>query len=268
MLNYKTQTFMKTTEANTPSKSADKRAINISWNSRLFFQIGVITSLLFVFFIMQTDFEAKSTAIEINSFNGLNEPPMIEYVIDLDIPEPKVPVEKEIKKQTPVKKVIKSNAFEVKPNSSTEIESPIASTDLPIVKEPVVVIDEPVISGTVETKNIMNVEFVPIFPGCELLASNSEKVDCMSSKINAFINKNFRKELLEGLNKNEVHRIYVKFKIDTKGYITDVIANSHNVKLKNEAQRVIADLPMMKPGKQGDKNVDVIYTVPIVFKIQ
>ena len=74
--------------------------------------------------------------------------------------------------------------------------------------------------------------------------------------------------MLEGLNANEMYRIYVNFKIDSKGYVTDVIANSKNHNLKDEALRVIKNLPTMKPGKQGDKNVDVLYTVPIIFKIQ
>jgi protein TonB len=90
----------------------------------------------------------------------------------------------------------------------------------------------------------------------------------MSSKINSFINKNFRKEVLENLNANETYKIYVNFKIDSKGIVSDVKTISHSENLKKEAQRVINNLPIMKPGKQGNKNVDVLYTVPITFKIQ
>lgn len=258
---------MKTTAKSTQNKRDDKRAISIKWNSSLFFQIGVIASLLIVFIVMQTNFKATASVVEPDSFDGLNEPPIIDYVIDVDIPKPEAPVEKVKEKRVPIKKVVKTTSFEVKPDTSTEVETPIAETDLPVIEEPKTSVStpsEPVAEGP---KNILNVEFVPVFPGCEVLSTNTEKVDCMSSKINSFINKNFRKELLEDLNKNETHRIYVNFKIDSKGYITDVKANSHNVKLKNEAQRVIANLPMMKPGKQGDKYVDVLYTVPIVFKI-
>ena len=116
--------------------------------------------------------------------------------------------------------------------------------------------------------NLINVEFVPVFPGCEVMATNAEKIDCMSSKINTFVNKNFRKELLEDLQPNQTHRIYVNFKIDSNGFVTDVVANSHNAKLKKEAQRVINNLPSMRPGKQGNKNVEVLYSVPIAFNIQ
>ena len=47
---------MKTTVENTRNKRAEKKQTNIKWNSRLFFQIGVIVSLLTVFFIMPSRF--------------------------------------------------------------------------------------------------------------------------------------------------------------------------------------------------------------------
>ncbi len=46
---------MKTTVKNTANKRAQKKQTNIKWNSRLFFQIGVIVSLLLIFFLMQTN---------------------------------------------------------------------------------------------------------------------------------------------------------------------------------------------------------------------
>ncbi len=259
---------MKTTEANTRNKRAEKKQININWNSRLFFQIGVIASLLIVFFVMQTDFEIKNSTVSLNHTESMDEPPMIDYVLDIDKPKIEEPVKKVVVKPTPVAKVVKSPVFDVEPNTADIIEIEIAATDAPVIETPATtkpVIEEPTASTAPRT--LMNVEFVPVFPGCESLATNDAKIECMSSKINAFINKNFRKEYLENLAPNETHRIYVKFKIDSKGYITEVLANSHNPLLKKEAQRVINNLPQMKPGKQGDKNVDVLYTVPIVFQI-
>ncbi len=259
---------MKTTDANTRNKRADKRQININWNSRLFFQIGVIASLLSVFFIMQTNFEIKNSKVSVNHTTTMDEPPMIDYVLDIEKPKVEVPVKKVVVKPEPIAKVVKSHVFDVKPNTADIIEPEIAATDLPVIETPDItkpVVEEPAVSTGPRT--LMNVEFVPVFPGCESLATNNEKIECMSSKINTFINKNFRKEYLENLAPNESHRIYVKFKIDSKGYITEVLASSHNPLLKKEAQRVVNNLPQMKPGKQGDKNVDVLYTVPIVFQI-
>lgn len=259
---------MKTAANNTRDKRAEKKAVNIKWNSRLFFQLGVITSLLMVFFVMQTEFKATIADNKPNTIDGLKEPAMIDYVIEFDIPKPVAPVEKIIKKENPVQKKVTSNIIEVKPNTAPDVETPIEPTDLPVVDLPTAPVTVPSDPEPVLPRNMINVEFVPVFPGCETLRTNGEKVECMSSKINEFINKYFRKELLEDLRKNETHRIYVNFKIDSNGFIKDVVANSHNAVLKREAQRVITNLPTMKPGKQGEKNVDVLYTIPIVFKIQ
>ncbi|WGF93807.1 energy transducer TonB [Aequorivita marisscotiae] len=260
---------MKTTVKNTQSKREDKKRVNIAWNSRLFFQIGVIVSLLAVFFIVQTDFEISNPTISVNTSKGIEEPYTIAYELEIEKPTIVAPKKDIVKKPTPVKRAVKSPVFDVKPNSASVIETPIANTDGPVVETPISTKPALETPTTNEgTKTVMNVEFVPVFPGCESLPTNNEKIECMSSKINAFINKNFRKEYLENLNPNETYRIYVNFKIDSNGFISEVVANSHNANLKKEAQRVVNNLPKMKPGKQGDKNVAVMYTVPIVFEIQ
>ncbi len=257
---------MKATSENTRNKRQEKKQTNIKWNSRLFFQLGIITSLFIVFFIMQTNFEIKEYKVTSSTSEGIKDPPV--FVYELEKPKPLEPVKKPIIKQAPIQKPIKTNVIEVAKNEDPVDETPIATTDDPVIEEPTIPVQPPIDTKPVGPTSILNVEFVPVFPGCEALGTNAEKIDCMSSKINSFINKNFRKELLEDLKSNETYRIYVNFKIDSNGFVTDVVANSHNANLKKEAQRVINNLPTMKPGKQGDKNVDVVYTVPITFKIQ
>lgn len=259
---------MKATVENARNKQEGKKQTNIKWNSRLFFQIGIIASLLIVFFLMQTDFEVKSFKITSSTSEGIKDPPIFNYVVEMDKPKPSEPVKKIIEKKVPIQKPVKSTVFEVKPNTDPDVETQIPATDIPVTETPAPSETSSVEPEDTKPRNIKNVEFVPVFPGCETLGTNTEKIECMSSKINSFINKNFRKELLEDLNSNETHRIFVNFKINSNGFVTDVIANSHNANLKKEAQRVINNLPTMKPGKQGDRNVDVLYTVPIIFKIQ
>lgn len=259
---------MKTTVENARNKRQLKKQTNIKWNSRLFFQVGVIASLLAVFFIMQTNFEVRPVAVNHIISDPLSEPPMIDYVLDVNEPKPVAPIKKVVENRIVVPKVVKSSTFDVKPDTAPDVETPIAATDDPVIEAPITPEVPPVDTKPDAPTFITNVEFVPVFPGCEALGTNAEKIECMSSKINSFINKNFRTELLENLNSNETHRIYVNFKINSKGYVTDVVANSHDANLKKEAQRVINNLPTMKPGKQGDRSVDVLYTVPIVFKIQ
>lgn len=259
---------MKTTLENARNKRDEKKRINIKWNSRLFFQIGVIVSLLTVFFVMQMDFEMRVAEITPPSSEGVTEPPMMDYVIDVDQPKPVAAKKIEPQKTKPIKKAVKSSTFEVKPDDAPDVETPVAAADEPVVERPAEPVDNPVDSEPVGPKLMATVEFVPVFPGCGNLTSNAEKMECMSSSIDAFINKNFRKRLLENLNPSETYRVYVNFKIDANGFVTDVIAKSHNEVLTKEAQRVIRKLPSMKPGKQGDRNVDVLYTVPIILRIQ
>ncbi|PHR13969.1 MAG: hypothetical protein COA40_05615 [Aequorivita sp.] len=259
---------MKTPVKNTRNKRAEKKQTNIKWNSRLFFQIGVILSLLIVFFIMQANFEIKSYQAVTTESNGLQEPPMVEYVIDIEKPKQIEPKRGPSQQREPIKRVVKSTTFEVKPNTDPTIETSIPSSETSAIDAPIqpaVVVPE---QETNKPRLLANVEFVPIFPGCENEGSNSEKIACMSSKINSFIQKNFRQQVLEDLKTNEAHRLYVNFKIDANGYVTDVVATSRDVNLKKEGQRVINMLPPMKPGRQGNKNVEVLYTVPIVFNIK
>lgn len=262
---------MKTTGNIPKNKREEKKQVNIKWNSRLFFQIGIIISVLIVFFVMETSFKTELSRPYNDTSRNFEEPPMIDYVVELDIPIPVEPIKKSPVKPAPQPvptKTVQANTIAVIDNTSVDIESDIPSTDLPAV-----VPTAPSVSVVVEPepsapRSIINVEHVPVYPGCEGLGSNAEKIECMSAKINTFINRNFRKELLESLERNEVQKIYVQFRIDSQGFIKDVRANSHNERLKAEAQRVVGNLPEMRPGKQGDKNVDVLYTVPIIFKIQ
>lgn len=259
---------MKTTVESTRNKREQKKQINIKWNSRLFFQLGVVLSLLSVFFIMQMDFEKRLSEIRPPASEGISEPPMIDYVLDINLPKPIVPKKEVIKKRDPIKKVVQTTTFDVKPNTAPDIETPVVATDEPIVDAPSKDVEKPIDTQPKGPRLMATVEFVPVFPGCGNLTTNAEKIECMSSSIDAFINKNFRKELLQNLNPSQTYRVYVNFKIDSNGYVTEVVANSHQHALTKEAQRVISKLPTMKPGKQGDKNVDVLYTVPIVLKIQ
>ncbi len=257
---------MKATVQKSTSKREDKKQVNIQWNSPLFFQIGIILSLFLVFWIMQTSFDGTPIHQADLTDHSIMEPAMIDYVVDVPRPQPIAPIVK--KMETRIKKT-SSSTVEVVQNTSMESETPIPPSEAPatITPEPtpVPVSETPSNEGP---KSIINVEFVPVYPGCEAMPSNSQKIDCMSAKINAFINKNFRRETLENLAPNQTHKVYVQFKIDTRGYITDVRANSTDERLKKEAQRVIGHLPEMKPGRQGDKNVEVLYTVPITFRIQ
>ncbi|GAB5540061.1 MAG: hypothetical protein Salg2KO_21640 [Salibacteraceae bacterium] len=110
----------------------------------------------------------------------------------------------------------------------------------------------------------INIEEVPIFPGCE---NEKDKRACFQKMMNKHIGKVFRypgiaQEMgIEG-------KVYTQFTIQKDGNIGNVLLRGPDKILEAEAGRIIGKLPKMKPGKQRDKNVKVSFTIPINFKLQ
>lgn len=260
---------MKTTVPNTRNRMEDKKQVNISWNSRLFFQIGIIISCLIVFVLMQTTFQVSAPTVAEKTEFVLEENPMVTYQIDIDKPKPVAPAHKETVKPKVIVKSLKTEILVVKNDSPKEIESEVLATDTPaaVPSDNVESVPEPTTPESVGPSSILNVEFVPVFPGCEGLSSNSETIDCLSSQISAFVSNNFKRDALENLQSNSIQRVSVQFKVDSNGFIKDIRTNSNNEKINKEVKRVIGNLPRMKPGRQGNRTVDVLYTVPITFRI-
>lgn len=109
------------------------------------------------------------------------------------------------------------------------------------------------------------IEDVPVFPGCEDLASNDARKECMSNKITEFINKNFDTSLGQSLGLKGINRIYVQFRIKKDGEVEVMGARAPRPELQEEAKRVVNMLPEMTPGKQKGQEVGVLYSLPITF---
>ncbi|PKG53264.1 MULTISPECIES: energy transducer TonB [Olleya] len=113
------------------------------------------------------------------------------------------------------------------------------------------------------------IENVPVYPGCEGAGNNDAKKKCMSEKIGKFVRKNFNADLAQDLGLDSgIKRINVGFKIDKTGNIVNIQARAPHPKLEQEAKRIIAKLPKMKPGRQRGKAVNVPYGLPITFKVE
>lgn len=111
------------------------------------------------------------------------------------------------------------------------------------------------------------IEDVPVYPGCK--GNKDELRACLQEQITKHVNKNFNSELASDLGLPPgVKRIFVMFKIDKDGSITDVQARAPHVRLQEEAVRVVKKLPKMTPGKQRGRPVGVKYSLPIAFKVE
>ena len=110
------------------------------------------------------------------------------------------------------------------------------------------------------------IEDVPIFPGCESV-SKSQRRACFQEQMNKHIRKNFRyPDIAQEMGIQG--RVYVNFIISKDGSITNIRMRGPDKNLEKEAQRIIAKLPTMIPGKQRGRAVRVPFSIPITFRLQ
>jgi len=256
---------MSGTKTKVLSKREEKKRINIRWNSGIFFQVGLIVSLLLFLVIIESDWNLSSGKIFLSSTDmNLDETYLLAY--RLEEPEVKtVDPQKKVKKRFIRKPVI--DIYKTIIDSDPTLETNMTPTEI----EPNV--PSMGFTGNVPIKesgpsNVNTVQFVPLFPGCESLSTNVERRQCMSSKMNTFINRKFNSDKFSYLEVGKTHTINVMFTIGKDGKVKDIFAKAKVPELEKEALRVISKLPIMKPGKQGNTKVDVQFLVPIMFQVQ
>jgi protein TonB len=111
------------------------------------------------------------------------------------------------------------------------------------------------------------IENVPVYPGCK--GTNEQKKKCMVEKITKHVNRKYNTGLAGDLGLSPgKKRVYVQFKIDNTGKVTNVMARGPHARLEKEAIRVVELLPDMTPGKQRGRPVGVKYTLPITLLVE
>ena len=174
-------------------------------------------------------------------------------------------VEPKRKSAIPEKILIVDDEIEIEESivESTETDE---SEAIVIEVEDVTIVEEE--EELIEDVPFLIIEDVPVFPGCE--GNNEALRACFSEKITEFVIKMFKTDIATelGLPIGSTQKIFVVFRIDKTGMITEVKARAPHKLLQKEAIRVMNLLPRMTPGKQRDKPVSVSYGLPIVFKVQ
>ena len=245
-------------------ESSKKHDVNLRNNSSLYFQVGLILSLLATYGLFQMEFEKPNYDFAL--LHPFDEPSVI------FIRETPIVPEEPIKKRQPDKKVV------VLTTIAPKIIDDHAVVDVPDIKMPDEVVPDkpttPSVSIPEEPKknkptewNLIDVEKVPIFPGCESAKNNAERMACMSEKLTKLIQKKFNTYLAQDLGLSGIQRIQVQFKIDDAGHVTDIKTRSPYSELANEAERVVSKIPVMKPAIQNNTPVSVVYQLPIAFQV-
>lgn len=242
-------------------KKSQKHDANLQKNTTLYFQIGLILTLFVVYGLFEMKFESQPTP-EVYKDIGLVDEYVYNDVIKIFEEQPKEIIPK---KQKP----LMFNDPVIAENDDPKIEAKDLFPETETKKSPTMNPAEvPPVIEVEEDFNILAVEQVPVYPGCENLNTNSEKRVCMEQKLAKLINRKFDKDIASDFGLSGVQKIYVQFKINKSGNVTDIKARAPHKALEKEAKKVIAIIPQMKPGKQAQKPVNIIYSLPILFQVQ
>lgn len=242
-----------------------KRDANIPYNATLFFQFSLIVSITITALVINSAFKVKPVDIATPDYRETEEI----FFHDFKIIVPEEPKVEEIKPEpkkviNPVKILITDTPKETMEVIDTDPEPVEIVTDKPVVVvNPVKQDIEPVNT----TYNMLGVERVPVFPGCEALTDNTQRRDCMSTEIGKLINRRFNTDVASDLGLKGNQRIYVSFVINKNGHVVNTQVRAPHPKLEKEAERVVKLIPKMMPGLQNNTEVDVMFTLPIVFSV-
>ncbi len=247
------------------SQKKSKKDANIPYNATLYFQVGLIISVSVVALIINAAYSEPDTEDYATPKVTESEE---EIFYDFTIYKPEVKVEVPEKPQ-PKKKVVK-DIINITDNPDAKGDEPVVDPEpkempenaKPTLPETPVKPDEP------KNYSVMGVERVPVFPGCEYLTDNVERRECMSSEIGQIIRRRFNTSIASDIGLKGNQRIYVNFIINKEGQVADVKVSAPHPKLENEAKRVINMIPKMLPGMQNNKDVDVMFNLPIIFDVQ
>ena len=230
---------------------------NLENYSKLFMQLGLVLALLVVYLaIEKKTYDRVIENLGPVVLNMDDEEQTIE-IEQVKPPEPKTPPP-----PTPDKIEVVEDEEEIE---ETVIESTETDEDEAVEVEEIIEVEEE--EEVMEDVPFAIIEDVPVYPGCK--GSKAQLRACLQEKITKHVNRKFNADLASDLGLSPgVKRIFVVFKIDKTGNITDVMARAPHKRLQEEAIRVVNLLPKMTPGKQRGRAVGVKYSLPIAFKVE
>ena len=234
-------------------QSKKNEKVDLTKNSSLYFVIGLATIL----FISWQAIEWKTYEKDLYGYEALNvddeddeEIPITEQLKTPPPPPPPPPPAPEVIEVVEDEEEVEETVIESTETNEDEI------VEIVEVEEEYDDVDVP----------FAVIEDVPIYPGCEKV-SKSERRNCFQEKMNKHIRKNFRyPEIAQEMGIQG--RVYVNFIIAKDGQITNIRMRGPDKNLEKEAQRIIAKLPNMIPGKQRGRPVRVPFSIPITFRLQ
>ena len=104
-------------------------------------------------------------------------------------------------------------------------------------------------------------------PGCKSKWYLEKRRKCTIKYINRHVAKKFNINLASELSLSGKIKIDIEFVIDTDGKPINITANGGPEIMNQNAIEVIGLLPDFKPGTKNGKPVNVLYKLPLIFRI-
>ncbi|MDO5104422.1 energy transducer TonB [Capnocytophaga sp.] len=109
------------------------------------------------------------------------------------------------------------------------------------------------------------IEDKPMFEACKNM-SKAEQEKCFKQSLDNHVKKHFNYPP-SALEMGIQGRVNVSFRINKDGSVTIVGVRGPDKSLEAEARRIIEKLPKLIPGKQRGKPTSVMFSYPIVFRL-
>jgi protein TonB len=240
------------------AKKNDK--VKIEKCSTIFFELGLVLALLIVYLSL----EYRVMERDLSEFAGIynqqelvEDIPITERIEMLKPPPPPPPAPEKIEiveDQTEIEETVLES-------TETDQDQAVEILEIDEIDE---VVEEELIAEDVP---FAIVEDAPLFPGCK--GTKAQKKQCFIDKIREHVSSKYNVGLAQelGLAKGK-KKLYVLFKINSKGKVVDIQARGPHKRLETEAVKVISLLPQMTPAKQRGRSVGVKYTIPITFDVR
>ncbi|WP_010517619.1 energy transducer TonB [Croceivirga radicis] len=232
---------------------------DLNRNSGLYFVIGLAIVLFTVWRLLE--YKTYDTVKEYDTVLNV-----------MDNMDEEVPITEMIKTVTPPPPPAAPDVIAIVEDMVEVEETIIESTESSqetYVEDAIVSVEEVEVEEVEEEISVpfAVIEDVPVFPGCENLATNAERKACFNEMIQEHIKTNF-KYPSTAIELGIQGRVYVQFEINQYGKVSKILERGPDKLLEAEAGRIIALLPPMKPGMQRGRPATVRYAVPINFVMQ
>ena len=215
----------------------------------IFFEIGLIISLIVVYFIFSIKVGPKNDT----TVNNMELKPVMEEMIPItvqEVPPPPAPKPPALASRI----TIVENDEDVE---QQEIEINAAADQETVIPEyvPYTPVEEPEEEIETEESIFVVVESMPEFPGGTL-------------KLFEYLQSNIRYPVI-AKETNIQGKVFVSFVIEKDGTVTDVqVLRGIGGGCDEEAMRVVREMPRWIPGKQRGVPVRVKYNLPVKFVLQ